>query len=255
MRSGSRLQLATRPAKWLLLQRTHVMTDLTIDVKDRWRARRNTMKNNGVVATLRDMAGWRERCMYCGDSEGCDVEHYRPKSESNFRQDVFDWVNLLWICQPCNRRKGDRFPIAANGAPLLLDPTIHRGWDYFDFVPETGYLVCRVDITGIARKRAEATLDEQLTRLNHEVILNERKRAARQLARAAKTFLASDRSASDEKEFFSACIDAGYPELCEWFYVLQGSSDQPFRDVIQAFPGTPLSLKVALNSFFPEVWL
>ena len=189
MRPAARPSLPTRPRDWLRRQANVLVADPAIDVKTRWRDRRQTMNRNGVVEALRKMAGWRARCMFCGDSEGCDIEHYRPKSVASFRTNVFDWTNLLWLCQPCNRRKGNRFPLSLGQAALLLDPASDRTWDYFDFVPFTGYLVARVDLTADRRSRADATLQEELTRLNDQIVLEERRRAGRHLRRATERYL------------------------------------------------------------------
>lgn len=255
MRPVLRTVLSYRAATWLGRQSRILVADAKIDVKFRWRLRRRTMNANGIAESLRNMAGWRMRCMYCGDSEGCDIEHYRPKALAVFRPFVFDWRNFLWICQPCNRRKSAGFPLDAAGHPLLLDPAADRTWDYFDFVPATGYLVPRMDLDPVMCARAEATLCEQLTRLSHEVVLEERKRSARQLRRATEKFLSVPIDANTEKEFFNACIDAGYPELCEWFFAQGGSDDEPYADLIKVSPALVDRLKITMNSLFPGVWL
>ncbi len=45
-----------------------------------WRAARQTKLLRRVHATLCAMAGERERCMYCLDSHGTDIEHFWPKA-------------------------------------------------------------------------------------------------------------------------------------------------------------------------------
>ncbi len=254
MRSAVRISLNPRSASWLRKQTQRLISNTSLDSKAAWRSRRQTMDTNGIVEALKQMAGWRNRCMYCGDSEGCDIEHFRPKAVAEFRASVFDWINLLWICQLCNRRKGDQFPLEGN-IPLLLNPTEDRVWEFFDFVEETGYLVVRSDVDAIASRRAEATLNERLTRLNHQTVLYERQRASRQLRRAVDCFVRSARSNEDEERFFVACVDAGYPELCEWYFSLSGARVEPFASLVERSPDLTSKLRVALDRLFPGVWV
>jgi len=44
-----------------------------------WKARRSTTTLKAVERALRAMASGLERCMYCEDSRGCDIEHMYPK--------------------------------------------------------------------------------------------------------------------------------------------------------------------------------
>jgi uncharacterized protein (TIGR02646 family) len=97
---------------------------------------------HSVIPTLKRMAGSRERCMYCEDSHGMEIDHFRPKA--TFPQLLFCWENLLLACAECNRVKGDRFPMA-NGQPLLVDPTVDDPWQFLDFDPDTGNLTARYD--------------------------------------------------------------------------------------------------------------
>lgn len=254
MRPVLRAALGARPARWLNDQTGNLAANSEVLARAAWTARRSTMNRNGILSALESMAGLRSRCMYCGDSEACDIEHYRPKSPVQWRSFVFDWGNLLWICQPCNRLKGDKFPLAPDSSPLLLDPAVDRVWDYFCFVPETGYLVAREDVDPALQARAEATLSEDITRLVFQLILDERRRTYRQLRRAISSYVASQLSAQDEEELLVACVDAGYPELCEWFLALDGSADSPFREFVLASPGVVEEIRVRLNQHFPGVW-
>lgn len=78
----------------------------------------------GVLAALTDMAPGHQRCMYCGDSQGTDIDHFEPKSQAPLR--TFDWTNYLLACSYCNsNQKRDLFPRSPrDGSPLLLDPTL-----------------------------------------------------------------------------------------------------------------------------------
>lgn len=71
---------------------------------------------------LAEMAPGLERCMYCGDNQGTDIDHFEPLRENPLR--TFDWSNHLLACSLCNSHlKRDVFPLAADGTPLLIDPS------------------------------------------------------------------------------------------------------------------------------------
>lgn len=90
-----------------------------------------------LAAALADMAPGHERCMYCGDGQGTDVDHFEPKSCAPLR--TFDWLNHLLACSYCNsNQKRDRFPAAADGSPLLVDPTAEDPLDHLRLVLPLG---------------------------------------------------------------------------------------------------------------------
>ena len=76
--------------------------------------------------------------MYCSDSRGTDIEHFRPKSD--YPAQAFRWANLLLCCSACGRVKGTRFPLDHEGQPLFIDPTVDDPWAHLNFLPETGAL-------------------------------------------------------------------------------------------------------------------
>lgn len=75
-----------------------------------------------VRSLLRGMASGVERCMYCEDSLGTDIDHFQPVADDPLR--TFDWPNHLLACSHCNSNtKGHKYPRDASGACLLVDPT------------------------------------------------------------------------------------------------------------------------------------
>lgn len=143
MRPVTRLALPQAAARYLAQrqQRVHAQQRRPgFSIQRQWDAARSTQKIGQVLSTLRAMAGDRERCMYCVDSHGSDIEHFRPKSA--FPEQAFTWGNLLLCCTECGRMKGDRFP-EQRGQPLLIDPSAQNPWDHLDFDPDTGNLVAR----------------------------------------------------------------------------------------------------------------
>lgn len=80
-------------------------------------------------SALRQMAPGLERCMYCGDNQGTDIDHFEPLARNPLR--TFDWLNHLLACALCNsHKKRDRFPLDADGQPLLIDPTAEDPFDH-----------------------------------------------------------------------------------------------------------------------------
>lgn len=67
-----------------------------LNIESDWKSARQTQKLKTVLATLQAMMGPRQRCMYCLDSHGADIEHFRPKA--NYPQRMYDWPNLLLCC-------------------------------------------------------------------------------------------------------------------------------------------------------------
>lgn len=90
-----------------------------------------------VQAKLRQMASGLERCMYCEDGLGTDIDHWEPKALTPTR--AFDWTNYLLACSHCNsNQKRDQFPTDADGAGLLLDPSVDEPWDHLELSLSTG---------------------------------------------------------------------------------------------------------------------
>ncbi|WP_067244018.1 hypothetical protein [Streptomyces sp. DSM 15324] len=88
-------------------------------------------------AGLVEMAPGHERCMYCGDGQGTDIDHFEPKSLAPLR--TFDWLNHLLACSFCNsNQKRSLFPTAPDGSPLLVDPTTEDPLDHLRLVLPLG---------------------------------------------------------------------------------------------------------------------
>lgn len=95
-----------------------------------------------VRATLEVMATGHERCMYCEDSAGTDIEHFWPKA--TYPQKAFTWTNYLLACSACNsNHKRNQFPVDAVGAPLLIEPTVEEPREHLSFSSRTGKFVHR----------------------------------------------------------------------------------------------------------------
>ncbi len=100
-----------------------------------WSSRRGVRP--ALLDALTEMAPGHERCMYCGDSQGTDIDHFDPKSRTPLR--TFDWFNHLLACSYCNsNQKRSLFPTDGDGSPLLVDPTLRDPLDHLRLVLPLG---------------------------------------------------------------------------------------------------------------------
>lgn len=146
MRRIHRIKLTKIESKYLTKRKKIVLNKLNgttaINSDKEWKGPRQTKTMSKVLDKLKIMAGKRERCMYCLDSHGSDIEHFWPKA--TYPRRMFNWRNLLLACTVCGRYKGDRFPMDGH-KPLLVDPSKEDPWKYLDFDPATGNLSARFD--------------------------------------------------------------------------------------------------------------
>lgn len=146
MRRVKRMAIDQVAQAYLCQQQTNANNKLingSLNVEQVWKAARQTKKMNMVLVTLQSMMGVRQRCMYCLDSHGCDIEHFRPKSP--YPKWMFKWNNLLLCCTECGRIKGKQFPMDGK-QPMMINPTKEEPWDHLDFDPITGNITARFDL-------------------------------------------------------------------------------------------------------------
>lgn len=88
-----------------------------------------------VKQALRDM--FHDKCGFCERKRDYPhIEHFNPKD--SYPELCFDWYNLLYACEVCNGAafKGTKFPLAADGKPLLINPCLDNPDEHLDFVCE-----------------------------------------------------------------------------------------------------------------------
>lgn len=108
--------------------------------QDQWRAAKAA--KNGIRALLLRMAPGVERCMYCLDSVGTDIDHFEPKSRRPLR--TFCWHNHLLACSRCNSNfKRTEYPCDAFGQCLLIDPSVDDPADHLTLLPASGEFEAR----------------------------------------------------------------------------------------------------------------
>lgn len=231
MRRVQRLPLPERTKRYLAKRQAKVDGGSPVDAV--WKSSRQTQAMSQVESTLNQMAGLRQRCMYCWDSRGIDIEHYWPKS--SFPEMAFDWENLLLACGGCNREKLDKFELDPQGNPLFISPVDDDPWDHLFFEPRTGLFAARVraeanGASTVQDPRGSYTL-KILQTLSSEGCVEGRLRAYRNLVRAVRTFLASGRSAADTDELIEGFRDGDDYGLGVWFLEREGSAEEPFASL------------------------
>ena len=198
----------------------------TLDIEREWKTARQTRTIGTVLKSLQQMMGVRERCMYCVDSHGSDIEHFRPKSR--YREFSFQWPNMLLCCTECGRFKGDQFPMA-NGQPMLIDPTVEDPWQHLDFDPDTGNLTARFDLqAGDWSARGVKTV-EVLRLDRREAMAAGYARTFRYLGSIVQRFLAPGvEGAMTATGLLAELREADEHGLLSWCLRGAGQSIQPF---------------------------
>ena len=196
-----------------------------------WEGRRKSSYLRELLILLRRMSGPHERCMYCVDSHGTDIEHFFPKAK--YRDKMYRWENMLLGCVECGRFKGDLFPLSDQQQPLLINPADEEPWDHLDFDPPTGNLVARYDPTVDAySSKGEATVEVlQLDR--REALAAVYQRTYRRLCRLVDAFLTKSQSNQDLAAELKAQDDHG---LLGWIFTDAGSQDPPFATLKANYP-------------------
>lgn len=200
----------------------------TLDIASTWKAARRAKDVLAALAVLRRMAGPGERCMYCADSHGTDIEHFWPKTP--YPERMFRWPNLLLCCTECGRFKGDRFPLDG-GRPLLIDPTVEDPWGVLDFEPKTGIVMARFDRTTDRQSPRGAATVEVLKLNEREALSTQYKKIYRRLCDAVDRALAA--GLPDPESLLSELRGLDDHGLLGWCLSERGRADGPFRSLYE----------------------
>jgi HNH endonuclease len=103
--------------------------------RTRWSSARR--ERSDLRGYLTEMAPGVERCMYCGDNLGTDIDHFEPISRAPVK--TFDWLNHLLACSFCNsNQKRSEYPCDEDGNGLLIDPTSEDPAVHLQLILPTG---------------------------------------------------------------------------------------------------------------------
>lgn len=203
----------------------------TLDVVKTWNNAGQTKKIKTTRATLKQMTGGRQRCMYCSDSAGTDIEHFWPKSV--YPERMFQWLNMLLCCTGCGRDcKGSKFPLD-NGNPALLDPTVDDPWQFLDFNTATGILFPLVDANGGTTTKGEETVKLLKLDRRDEVNIGYQK-SFRRIKRAIGAALAEQ--APNAAALIHALSDADEHGILGWCFRGNGRNESPLSDLRRQHP-------------------
>ena len=91
----------------------------------------------------------------------CD--HFRPRHL--FRDRIYDWHNLVYACQPCNRVKGGQWPTDVYQADAYVDPCAATGQgddpsSVFEYDLISGEIKIRASVSGNVKANAKKTIDD-----------------------------------------------------------------------------------------------
>jgi uncharacterized protein (TIGR02646 family) len=237
MRRLVRPALPTRPLAYLARKQAEV--DAGKDPRATWKAARQTKTMRAIAQVLGHMSGPRRRCMFCEDSRGGDIDHFRPIAR--YKERTFVWANLLCTCAECNRLKGDRFELDAKNHSLLIDPTAEDPWDFLFYDSHTGIITGRYEkATGRQHPRGKHTTDPGVLPLNVEAVTEGRQRTQRNLGRSVRFCLDQLSRGFDpavcSAELRGAIRDNDHYGLVAWFFLREGRDELPFQQLRSGHP-------------------
>ena len=214
-----------------------------------WEWARQTKSMRSVYEHLLSMAGKRERCMYCQDSRGVDIDHLWPKAR--YPERTFLWENLILLCSGCNRKKGALFELDTRGSALLIDPTQEDPWDHLFYDSRTGIVTARFLPTGQPDPRGDYTAERSKLPLNIQAVTEGRSKIQRNLERCVKRFFESVGATVDqgalERELLSCVEDNDEFGLGAWFVLRDGRDEPQFVKIRELFPNTWATLEARLT--------
>ncbi|HMZ86538.1 MAG TPA: hypothetical protein PKN26_00435 [Giesbergeria sp.] len=215
----------------------------TLDTTADWKCARQTQSMGKVLSTLHAMVGERQRCMYCLDSHGSDIDHFRPKNR--YHKYMYRWENMLLCCTHCGRIKGDQFPMAGRRV-LLVDPTKENPWDSLDFDPTTGSICARFDVQlDKWSLKGEKTV-EVLHLDKREALSKGYLKTLRRLSETIRSELASGViNAVNLTEKLKSEDDHG---LLGWCFSDRGRTLEPFSELQAQHPGVWAQCAKALKA-------
>ena len=155
---------------------------------------RKNQRSNATFRRVREsltrMCSGAQRCVYCEDSVGDEVEHIQPKAL--YPCLVFVWTNYVYACGRCNGGKSNKFAVISGnrlvdvtrprggpvippepGAPAFLNPRVEDPLRFLDLDLEGTFMVLARDgLPDIDRERTDFTIET--LKLNRDVLLQAR---------------------------------------------------------------------------------
>ena len=200
-----------------------------------WFSRHNKSANatfRKVRESLTRMCSGAQRCVYCEDSVGDEVEHIQPKDL--YPCLVFVWINYVYACGRCNGGKSNKFAVVVSnrlvdvtrprgadivapmpGTPAFLNPRIEDPLDFLDLdLDGTFFVLARDGLRDIDRERTEFTIET--LNLNRDVLRHARATAFGSYRARLDEYVNKRQSATAEE---LACLAGGVkamPHVTVW---------------------------------------
>ena len=193
-----------------------------------WRGFRGKARDE-VLSALQSMCSGLERCMYCEDSQGTDVDHFRPKVD--YPDWTYRWENYTLACSRCNsNHKRDLFPTRGDKA-LLIDPTRVDPFDHLALSITTGLYVGRDEV-------GRASID--VFGLNREICVRGRRMAWIALCSLIRDY--EDASEDSRAEILETCRQFPFQGVRRWLAIVLSGGDRTqavpsdVRAIVEANP-------------------
>jgi len=225
MRYHRRLHLPEGAVQYLFRKQEEVTRGA--DARETWKKARKTKIMQQILGILQKMAGVRERCMYCHDSFGAEMDHFWPIAI--YVNKAFCWDNFLLLCGKCNKLKTDKFALGADGVPLFIDPTADNPWSHIVYDSHVDLLSPRWRADGTEDPKGRFTIDALKELLDRESVAEGRRRTRRAIQRAIREFF-DDR---DDDALWRALLENDNYGLLDWYFLSDGKSDEPVRELYQ----------------------
>lgn len=134
-----------------------------------------------LLPLLKEMT--QEHCAFCDyfrfDTVSSEtVEHFKPKSRSEFYNQAYAWENLYYCCGRCQSAKGEKW----DDRLLRPDDSEYRFETYFQRDYTTGEIHPNVVASAEIQERARATIE--LYGLNRSALSRDRKTKLREWQRS-----------------------------------------------------------------------
>ncbi|CRK58591.1 SCE39.12, unknown, len: 249aa; limited similarity to others of unknown function some of which are associated with bacteriophage eg. SW:VE31_LAMBD protein EA31 from bacteriophage lambda (296 aa) fasta scores; opt: 133, z-score: 164.9, E(): 0.071, (35.3% identity in 85 aa overlap). Contains TTA codon, possible target for bldA regulation [Alloactinosynnema sp. L-07] len=184
-----------------------------------WRT--NSAVKGMIREALAAMAPGVQRCMYCGDSLGADIDHFDPLSRTPLR--TFDWPNHLLACSVCNsHHKRDLFPLDERGKPLLIDPTVDDPFDH---------LLLSLSVGEYRATTPKGIATITVFGLNRPLLVRGRQQARRVVVASLRNW-AKARAAADEPDMDEAILTIREQPFADVCHAMLRQADVPRADLI-----------------------
>ena len=209
-----------------------------------WKQSRSTKAMLGVFNTLKNMAGAGNRCMYCSNSEGNQIDHFYPMS--HYSEKMFSWENMILACSICNLQKLEKFELDDNNNPLLIDPTNEDPWSNLYLDLDTGNIVAQY-LDGGYSPRGEYTSSEDTLPLNTEANCDCRLKAIKTILKAISEYNTKPGSNKSLNSLKKTILANNGQDVAYWIFCASKEKHPTLKALNLKHPKAERYIQEALN--------